>query len=98
MSPYCASKGGLIQFTRTLALEWIRDDVQVNAICPGYFLTPMNEEFFRSPAGDRLLAKLPIGRLGDPSEVEGAVVFLASDASSFVTGAALYVDGGHSLA
>jgi NAD(P)-dependent dehydrogenase (short-subunit alcohol dehydrogenase family) len=98
MSPYSASKAGLVQLTRTLALEWIRSNVQVNAICPGYFLTPMNEEFFRTPAGDKLRSRLPIGRLGEPREIEGAVVFLASDASSYVTGTTLYVDGGHSLA
>jgi NAD(P)-dependent dehydrogenase (short-subunit alcohol dehydrogenase family) len=98
MSPYLASKAGLVQLTRALALEWIRANVQVNAICPGYFRTPMNEAFFRTPAGDKLRSRLPIGRLGDPSEIEGAVVFLASDATSYVTGATLYVDGGHSLA
>jgi NAD(P)-dependent dehydrogenase (short-subunit alcohol dehydrogenase family) len=98
MSPYCASKGGLVQLTRALALEWIRHDVQVNALCPGYFLTPMNEEFFDGEEGKRLIGKLPSRRLGEPREIEGAAVFLASDASSFVTGAALYVDGGHSLA
>jgi NAD(P)-dependent dehydrogenase (short-subunit alcohol dehydrogenase family) len=98
MSPYCASKGGLVQLTRALALEWIRHDVQVNALCPGYFLTPMNEEFFGREEGRRLIEKLPSRRLGEPREIEGAVVFLASDASSFVTGTSLYVDGGHSLA
>lgn len=98
MSPYCATKGGLVQLTRALALEWIRHDVQVNALCPGYFLTPMNEEFFAAEEGKRLVEKLPSRRLGEPREIEGAAVFLASDASSFVTGAALYVDGGHSLA
>ena len=98
LSPYCASKGGLVQLTRALALEWIRHGVQVNALCPGYFLTPMNEEFFSAEEGKRLIEKLPSRRLGDPKEIEGATVFLASDASSFVTGTTLYVDGGHSLA
>jgi NAD(P)-dependent dehydrogenase (short-subunit alcohol dehydrogenase family) len=98
MGPYAASKGGLVQLTRTLALEWIRHNVQVNALCPGYFLTPMNEEFFASEAGRRLITKLPIGRLGEAHELEGAVVFLASDATSYITGTTLYVDGGHSLA
>lgn len=98
MSPYCASKGGLVQLTRALALEWIRYDVQVNALCPGYFLTSMNEEFFSGEEGKRLIEKLPSRRLGEPKEIEGVTVFLASDAASFVTGATLYVDGGHSLA
>ena len=98
MSPYSASKGGLVQLTRTLALEWIRHNVQVNAIAPGYFLTPMNEEFFQTELGEKLISSLPVRRLGEPRELEGAVVFLASEATSYVTGTVLYVDGGHSLA
>ena len=98
MAPYAASKGGLIQLTRTLALEWIRHNIQVNALCPGYFLTPMNEEFFTSDRGQQYIGNLPIQRLGRVEEIEGAAVFLASDATSYMTGATLYVDGGHSLA
>ncbi len=98
MSPYTASKAALVQLTRTLALEWIRYNIQVNALCPGYFLTPMNQEFFGSDTGRRLINSLPIGRLGEVRELEGAAVFLASDATSYVTGTTLYVDGGHSLA
>jgi NAD(P)-dependent dehydrogenase (short-subunit alcohol dehydrogenase family) len=97
LSPYSASKAGLVQLTRTLALEWIRYGVQVNALCPGYFLTPMNEEFFATDRGRELVDRLPIGRLGQPREIEGAAVFLASDATSYVTGTCLYVDGGHGL-
>jgi NAD(P)-dependent dehydrogenase (short-subunit alcohol dehydrogenase family) len=95
---YGASKAGLVQLTRTLALEWIRHNVQVNALCPGYFLTPMNKEFFTTAAGRNLITKLPIGRIGEVREIEGAAVFLASDATSYITGSVLYVDGGHSLA
>ena len=98
MSPYCASKAAIVQFTRALALEWIRHNIQVNALCPGYFLTDMNTEFFSSQKGKEFVARLPIGRLGQARELEGAAVFLASDATSYVTGTALYVDGGHSLA
>ena len=97
MAAYAASKAALVQFTRTLALEWIRHNVQVNALCPGYFLTDMNAEFFASERGKRFASELPIGRLGDPAELAGAAVFLASDATSYVTGTTLYVDGGHSL-
>ena len=97
MSSYAASKAGLVQLTRTLALEWMRHNIQVNALCPGYFLTPMNEEFFATDTGKRLIASLPSQRLGQASELEGAAVFLASDATSFITGTTLYVDGGHSL-
>lgn len=98
MSPYCASKAAIVQFTRTLALEWMRHNIQVNALCPGYFLTDMNAEFFGSERGKQFVAALPIGRLGEARELEGAAVFLASNASSYITGTALYVDGGHSLA
>jgi NAD(P)-dependent dehydrogenase (short-subunit alcohol dehydrogenase family) len=97
MSSYAAAKAGLVQLTRTLALEWMRHNIQVNALCPGYFLTPMNEEFFATETGRRLVESLPSRRLGDPAELQGAAVFLASDATSFVTGTTLYVDGGHSL-
>jgi NAD(P)-dependent dehydrogenase (short-subunit alcohol dehydrogenase family) len=97
MAPYSASKGGLVQLTRTLALEWVRHNVQVNAIAPGYFLTPMNQDFFQTEAGEKLVSSFPTRRLGEPREIEGAVVFLASEATSYVTGSVLYVDGGHSL-
>lgn len=98
LSAYSASKAALVQMTRVLALEWIRRGVQVNALCPGYFRTDMNEEFFASERGERFIADLPIGRLGEHHELVGAAVFLASDASSYVTGTTLYVDGGHALA
>jgi NAD(P)-dependent dehydrogenase (short-subunit alcohol dehydrogenase family) len=98
MSPYCASKAAIVQFTRALALEWVRHNIQVNALCPGYFLTDMNAEFFASERGKQFVAALPIGRLGDAHELQGAAVFLASDATSYITGTALYVDGGHALA
>jgi len=97
MSAYAASKAALVQLTRTLALEWIRHNIQVNALCPGYFLTDMNAEFFASEKGQSFIAALPIGRLGETREIEGSAVFLASDASSYITGTTLYVDGGHSL-
>jgi len=97
MAAYTASKGALLQLTRTLALEWMPHNIQVNALCPGYFRTPMNEEFFSGEEGHRLIAKLPAKRIGEPPEIQGAAVFLASEATSYVTGAALYVDGGHAL-
>lgn len=97
MASYSSSKAALVQLTRTLALEWMRSNIQVNALCPGYILTPMNEKFFATEAGKRLIASLPSGRLGEPRELEGAAVFLASDAASFITGTTLYIDGGHSL-
>ncbi len=98
LSAYCASKAALVQFTRAVALDWIRHNVQVNALCPGYFLTDLNREFFASERGLRFIQDLPIRRLGEGRELQGAAVFLASGASDYVTGTELYVDGGHSLA
>lgn len=92
---YNSSKGGLLQFTRTVALEWAQAGVTVNAICPGPFDTPLNRPLRNNPEVYKtFLTKIPMGRWGDVSEIGGAAIFLASDASSFVTGSALFVDGG----
>lgn len=97
LSAYSASKGGLIQLTRTLALEWARHHVRVNALAPGYFLTDINRALFASEAGERMVRDhIPMGRVGQPKELAGAVVFLASEASSFMTGSVLTLDGGQS--
>ncbi|MBI5374691.1 MAG: glucose 1-dehydrogenase [Candidatus Schekmanbacteria bacterium] len=98
MTSYSASKAGLVQFTKVLALEWVKYNIQVNAVCPGYFRTPMNEAFFSSEAGKKVIEQtLPMKRLGEPEEILGAVVFFASKASDFTTGAVLVVDGGQIL-
>lgn len=97
MSAYSASKAALVQFSRTLALEWVRHNVQVNALCPGYFLTDINREFFESERGEKFIRDLPMRRLGAGRELQGAAVFLASSASDYVTGTSLYVDGGLDL-
>jgi NAD(P)-dependent dehydrogenase (short-subunit alcohol dehydrogenase family) len=97
MSAYASSKAALVQFTRVLALEWSRYNIQVNALCPGYFTTPMSQEFLASAAGQRLLQRLPQQRFGDLEEIRGSIVFLASAATSYMTGSVLFVDGGHSL-
>lgn len=96
-SPYCAAKAGLILFTKTLALEWARYNIQVNALCPGYFLTDLNREFFQSPAGQKVINKIPMRRVADSREIRGAALLLASEASSFITGSVLVVDGGHTI-
>lgn len=94
-TPYASSKGALIQMTRVLALEWAGDGVRVNAICPGPFLTPMNEPIADTEDARRfILGAVPLGRWGAMEEIQGAAIFLASDASSYVTGSTLYVDGG----
>jgi 2-deoxy-D-gluconate 3-dehydrogenase len=98
LAPYCASKAGLVQLTRVMALELARYHIQVNALCPGYFLTPMNEAFFTSPRGRELVEQdIPLRRLGDPAELGPTVVYLASEASSFMTGAVILIDGGQTL-
>jgi len=96
MSAYCASKGGCLQLTKSMALEWVRHNIQVNAILPGYFETPMNSEFFASDAGRKVIkANIPIRRIAQIDEIKGAAILLASQASSFITGSAITVDGGH---
>jgi NAD(P)-dependent dehydrogenase (short-subunit alcohol dehydrogenase family) len=96
-SPYGTAKAGLILFTKTLALEWARYNIQVNALCPGYFLTDINREFFKSPAGQKVINKIPMRRIADPKELRGVTLLLASAASSFMTGSVIVVDGGHLL-
>ena len=98
MASYCASKGGCIQLTKVLAVEWVRYNIQVNAILPGYIETPMNTEFFASEPGKKLIRNnIPMRRLGRIEEVKGVAVLLASSASSFMTGSTLVMDGGHSI-
>ncbi|GIK62389.1 MAG: short chain dehydrogenase [Chloroflexota bacterium] len=95
IAAYCASKGGLIAFTRSLALDYAKYNIRVNCINAGYIDTPINSEFFATPGSWEFAAKLhPIGRVGRPEEVAKAALFLASDDASFITGAALAVDGG----
>jgi NAD(P)-dependent dehydrogenase (short-subunit alcohol dehydrogenase family) len=97
MTGYCASKAAAIQLTKVMALELIRDNIQVNALCPGYFLTDFNREFFNSEAGKNLVKKMiPINRVGNLDELRSTALFLAT-CPSFLTGAEIYVDGGHTL-
>ncbi len=96
MSAYCASKGGCIQLTKVMALEWVRYNIQVNAILPGYFETPMNTSLFASEAGQRVIKNnIPMRRLAQIEEIKGVVILLASQASSFMTGSVVVVDGGY---
>jgi NAD(P)-dependent dehydrogenase (short-subunit alcohol dehydrogenase family) len=94
-APYAASKAAVANLTRVLALEWAGLGVTVNAICPGPFGTEMNRPLLNDPEKyAAFVAKIPLGRWGELHEIAGATVFLASDASSFVTGSLLFVDGG----
>lgn len=94
-APYASSKAGVDALTRVLALEWASAGVTVNAICPGPFGTEMNRPLMNDPEKyQAFLQKLPVGRWGDLHEIKGIVVFLASEASSFMTGASLALDGG----
>lgn len=98
--PYIAAKGGLIQVTRGLALEWARYNIRVNAICPGYILTEFNREMLDKNENLRKYINnlTPMNRIGQPEEIVGAALFLASDASSFMTGSLVVVDGGWTIA
>ena len=94
-APYCSSKAGIINLTRVLALEWAGTGVTANAICPGAFGTELNRPLLDDPVKyKQFVSRIPMGRWGEVEEVSGAVVFLASNASSYVTGSALFVDGG----
>lgn len=93
--PYAVAKAGLIQMTKTLALEWARYDISVNAIAPGYIETELNSEFWSSAAGEAMLRRIPKRRLGRLADLDAPLLMLASGASAYMTGAVLVVDGGH---
>ena len=93
--PYTTSKAGLEHMTRAMALEWARYGIRVNAIAPGYIATPLNAEFFASDPGQALIRRIPQRRLGKPEDLDGALLLLASDASAYMTGSSIVLDGGH---
>ena len=97
-APYAASKGGLVQLTKSLAVAWAKDNIQVNAILPGWFTTDLTRGISEADPDryDNINRRIPTGRWGEPSELGGAAVFLASAASDYVTGSTLAVDGGYS--
>lgn len=97
MAGYCASKAAVIQLTRVMALELARDNIQVNALCPGYVLTEFNRDFFASEAGKGLVKRMiPLNRVGTLDELRSTALYLAT-CPPFLTGAEVYIDGGHTL-
>jgi NAD(P)-dependent dehydrogenase (short-subunit alcohol dehydrogenase family) len=96
---YSASKGGIAQLTKSLAIAWAADGIRVNAIAPGWIETALTAPLVADPARrDAIIARTPLGRWGQPADVAGAALFLASPAAAFITGAILPVDGGYSIA
>lgn len=95
VTPYAASKAGVVHLTKCLALEWARHGIRVNALAPGYIKTELNDDFFQTEAGTALIKRVPQRRLGQPSELDGPLLLLVSKASSFMTGSVIAVDGGH---
>jgi 2-deoxy-D-gluconate 3-dehydrogenase len=96
---YAASKGGIVQLARALACAWAKDNIQVNAVLPGWIDSALTRQARRVIAGleERVVARTPAGRWGVPDDLAGIAVFLASPASDFVTGTAIPVDGGYSV-
>ncbi len=99
VAPYGASKGGIVQLTRALATAWARDNIQVNAVLPGWIDTDLTRNARKEVQGlhERVLARTPAGRWGEPADLAGIAVFLCSKSSDFVTGTAIPVDGGYSV-
>ena len=95
VAAYAATKAAVVQLTKLLALEWAPCGIRVNAIAPGYFETDINRDMLRSPAGQAIIARVPQQRTGLAHELDGLLLLLASDASSYMTGAVIPVDGGH---
>ncbi|GGO60171.1 NAD(P)-dependent dehydrogenase, short-chain alcohol dehydrogenase family [Roseovarius pacificus] len=95
VAAYATAKAGVVQLSRSLALEWARHGIRVNTLCPGYIETDLNRDFFASDAGQALIRRVPQRRLGQPEDLDGPLLLLASDASRFMTGTEIVADGGH---
>ncbi len=94
-APYVVSKAGVVQMTEVLALEWARFGIRVNALAPGYIATDINAEFFATEPGLQMIRRIPMRRLGKPEDLDAPFLLLATDASAWMTGATIPVDGGH---
>ncbi len=97
VSPYAISKAGIIQATRAMALEFAANRIRVNALAPGYIDTEMNHDLWSTPAGERLAKRIPLRHIGAESDLDGAILLLASSASRYMTGSVITVDGGFLL-
>ncbi len=95
VAPYAISKAGLVQMTKALALEWARHGVRVNALAPGYVVTDLNRDFFGSEDGKALIKRIPMRRPGELDDLDGPFLLLCADASRYMSGAVVAVDGGH---
>jgi 3-oxoacyl-[acyl-carrier protein] reductase len=94
ISPYAISKAGVVQTTKALALEFAASDIRVNALAPGYIDTDINHDVWETPAGEKLIKRIPQRRVGHESDLDGAIMLLASSASRYMTGSVVTVDGG----
>lgn len=97
LTNYAASKAAVVQFTKAAALEFARHNIRVNAICPGYFVTELNRDWFETDDGKALIQRIPQRRTGELPDLNGPLLLLASDAGALMTGSAITVDGGHVL-
>ena len=95
VASYAATKAAVAQLTKALALEWAEHGIRVNAIAPGYFETDINRDLLRSPAGQAIVSRIPQQRVGQMADLDGLLMLLASDASAYMTGTVIPVDGGH---
>ena len=95
LAAYSASKAGVVHLTKSLALEWARHGIRVNALEPGYIRTELTEELWEQPYGIEMIKRIPMRRLGTPEDLDGALLLLATHASSWMTGSVIAVDGGH---
>jgi NAD(P)-dependent dehydrogenase (short-subunit alcohol dehydrogenase family) len=98
VAAYAVAKAGVIQLTRALGLEWARKGIRVNAIAPGWIVTELNRDYLASEKGRAITRDIPVGRFGEPSDLDGALLLLVSDAGRFITGATIVVDGGQMVA